>query len=92
MRKLLPQAGLIRFLDYFEGDGEVLYEQVQRLGLEGIMAKRADSPYRSGRSHDLAQDSNPPDGRFRGGGVQRAQGARVPVSGALISPSTWMES
>ncbi len=50
LRKLLPPAGLIRFLDHFVGDGEVLYEQVQKLGLEGIIAKRADSTYRPGRS------------------------------------------
>ena len=50
LRKLVPQTGLIRFLDHFEGEGEVLYEQVQKLGLEGIVAKKSDSPYRSGRS------------------------------------------
>ncbi|HEX7337604.1 MAG TPA: DNA ligase D [Gemmatimonadales bacterium] len=48
--KLLPPAGVIRRLDYFAGEGEVLYQQVQQLGLEGIMAKKADSPYRRGRS------------------------------------------
>jgi bifunctional non-homologous end joining protein LigD len=50
LRKLLPPAGAIRFLDHFEGDGELLYQQVQKLGLEGIVAKRADSAYRAGRS------------------------------------------
>jgi bifunctional non-homologous end joining protein LigD len=50
LRKLVPQTGLIRFLDHFEGEGEVLYDQVQKLGLEGIVAKKSDSPYRSGRS------------------------------------------
>jgi bifunctional non-homologous end joining protein LigD len=50
LRKLLPPAGVIRFLDHFEEEGEVLYEQVQKLGLEGIVAKRAESPYRPGRS------------------------------------------
>jgi bifunctional non-homologous end joining protein LigD len=50
LQKLLPPAGVIRFLDHFETEGEVLYEQVQRLGLEGIVAKRAESPYRAGRS------------------------------------------
>jgi len=50
LRMLLPPAGLIRYLDHFEGEGEVLYEQVQKLGLEGILAKRADSTYRAGRS------------------------------------------
>jgi bifunctional non-homologous end joining protein LigD len=50
LRKLLPTAGVIRFLDHFENEGKVLYEQVQKLGLEGIVAKRAESPYRAGRS------------------------------------------
>ena len=50
LQKVLPPAGAIRFLDHFEGDGEVLYQQVRALGLEGIIAKRSDSPYRAGRS------------------------------------------
>jgi bifunctional non-homologous end joining protein LigD len=50
LRKLLPPAGAIRFLDHFESDGELLYEQVQKMGLEGIVGKLAESPYRSGRS------------------------------------------
>ncbi|HEX2248919.1 MAG TPA: non-homologous end-joining DNA ligase, partial [Gemmatimonadales bacterium] len=50
LRRVVPPTGVIRFLDHFAEDGEVLYEQVQRLGLEGIVAKRADSPYKPGRS------------------------------------------
>jgi bifunctional non-homologous end joining protein LigD len=50
LRKLLPPAGPIRYLDHFEGDGELLYQQVLKLGLEGIIGKRADSSYRAGRS------------------------------------------
>ena len=50
LRKLLPPASAIRYHDHFEGDGELLYQEVLKLGLEGILAKRADSPYRAGRS------------------------------------------
>jgi bifunctional non-homologous end joining protein LigD len=50
LRKLLPPAGAIRCLDHLEGDGELLYQHVQKLGLEGIVAKQADSTYRTGRS------------------------------------------
>ena len=50
LRKLVPATGVIRSLDHFEEDGEVLYQQVQKLGLEGIVAKRADSAYKPGRS------------------------------------------
>ncbi len=52
LRKVLPQTGPLRFSEHFEKDGEALYEQVVKLGLEGIMAKKADSPYRDGRSGD----------------------------------------
>src|SRR5262249_49214242 len=49
LERLLPPAGAIRYLEHFARDGLALYEQVQRLGLEGIVAKRADAPYRPGR-------------------------------------------
>ncbi len=49
LERLLPPAGAIRYLEHFDGDGLALYEQVRGLGLEGIIAKRADAPYRAGR-------------------------------------------
>ncbi len=50
LRKILPQAGLIRYVDHFEERGEDVYEHVRRLQLEGVVAKKADSTYRGGRS------------------------------------------
>ena len=44
---MLPAAGVLRYLDHVEEEGEVLYQQVQKLGLEGIVAKEADSPYKA---------------------------------------------
>ncbi|HET8713774.1 MAG TPA: DNA ligase D [Gemmatimonadales bacterium] len=52
LRQILPATGPLRYSEHFEKNGEALYEQVVKLGLEGIMAKKADSPYRSGRSGD----------------------------------------
>ena len=52
LRRILPSAGALRYSEHFEEQGEALYEQVVQLGLEGIVAKKADSPYRSGRSSD----------------------------------------
>ena len=87
LRKLLPPAGLIRYLDHFEGEGEVLYQQVQKLGLEGIVAKRADSTYRAGRSASWIKIRTRPLGRFRGGGLhgpqRRAHRLRGPASGPV---------
>ncbi len=50
LQSILPRLGPLRFADHVEGEGVALYEEVRRRGLEGIIAKRADSPYRSGRS------------------------------------------
>jgi bifunctional non-homologous end joining protein LigD len=42
----------IRLSEHFEEDGAVLLEHVCRLKLEGIVSKRRDAPYRSGRCND----------------------------------------
>ena len=50
LRKVLPEAGPLRYSEHFATDGETLYEQAMALGLEGIVAKKADSAYKGGRS------------------------------------------
>src|SRR2546428_814365 len=45
-----PPVGPIKSVEHFAPDGEALYDQVVKLGLEGIVAKKADAPYRAGRS------------------------------------------
>lgn len=39
----------IALSEHFEVEGAVLFEHVSRLGLEGVISKRKDAPYRSGR-------------------------------------------
>ena len=50
LRMLLPPLGPIRFVEHFEGDGKALMQHVTALGLEGLVAKKADSPYKAGRA------------------------------------------
>jgi len=50
LRMVLPPAGVLRYADHIEERGEELFDQVRNMKLEGIMAKRADAPYRAGRS------------------------------------------
>ena len=50
LRDMLPPAGPIRFSEHIEGDGVEAFHAMRRLGLEGIVGKRADSPYVNGRS------------------------------------------
>jgi bifunctional non-homologous end joining protein LigD len=39
----------IRFNEHIEGDGPTVFAHACKLGLEGIVSKREDSAYRSGR-------------------------------------------
>ena len=49
---LLP-GERVRLIDQFEEDGEAAYEAAVKFGLEGVMAKRRDSAYRSGERSRL---------------------------------------
>ncbi|TPI40843.1 DNA ligase D [Mesorhizobium sp. B3-1-9] len=40
----------IQYSDHVEGDGRGLYQQATELGLEGVVSKRADAIYQSGRT------------------------------------------
>ena len=43
----------------FEHDGPTVFAHACKLGLEGIVSKRKDSPYRSGRTPDWVKSKNP---------------------------------
>src|SRR5437764_4112328 len=43
----------------FEQDGPLVFEHACLLGCEGIVSKRKDSPYRSGRSRHWVKSKNP---------------------------------
>lgn len=42
--------GAVRFSGHFDEDGTTVLKHACRLGLEGIVSKRRDAPYRSGRT------------------------------------------
>ncbi len=44
-----PRQGFVRFADHVEGEGEALFEAARAHALEGIVAKRANSRYESGK-------------------------------------------
>lgn len=45
LKQVLPDHDSIRYSDHVEADGKKFYELAEKEGLEGIMAKRADSNY-----------------------------------------------
>jgi bifunctional non-homologous end joining protein LigD len=55
LRELLRGAderGPVRFSEHFSEPSKVVLEHACRMGLEGVVSKRAAAPYRSGRGHD----------------------------------------
>jgi bifunctional non-homologous end joining protein LigD len=56
---VLAKAGPgIRFNEHMEGDGPTVFAHACKLGLEGIVSKRRDTAYRSGRSPDWLKMKN----------------------------------
>ena len=49
----------LRFSEHLEGDGEAIFRHACALGLEGIVSKRRDARYRSGRSLTWLKIKNP---------------------------------
>lgn len=50
LQSLLPPVGPLRYLDHIEKEGTAMLASVGGMGLEGIIAKKGDAPYKGGRS------------------------------------------
>jgi bifunctional non-homologous end joining protein LigD len=48
LEELLPGKGFVRVLDYVDGEGERLMKFCEAQDLEGVVAKKSDSPYVTG--------------------------------------------
>ena len=48
----LPAGSPVRYSEHLDTDGPTMFEHAGRLGLEGIISKRRDLPYRPGRTDD----------------------------------------
>jgi bifunctional non-homologous end joining protein LigD len=55
----------IRFNEHLTGDGPTVFRHVCNMGLEGIVSKRTDAPYRSGRSRAWLKTKNPASAAVR---------------------------
>jgi bifunctional non-homologous end joining protein LigD len=62
LKKLIGKAKnwrAIQFVEHLTGDGPTVFEHVCRMGLEGIVSKRTDAPFRSGPSKAWLKSKNP---------------------------------
>ena len=74
LSRLLPAQGVIRYADHIEEHGEVFFDEACKHGVEGIVAKRADSPYTSGkRSRDWVKVKAPKRAELAVVGYLRAE-------------------
>jgi ATP-dependent DNA ligase len=59
LRLMLIHPESIRFSDSMEGDGELIFRRACSMRLEGIVSKRRDAPYESGRTKTWLKVKNP---------------------------------
>ncbi|MCC6317540.1 MAG: DNA ligase D [Gemmatimonadaceae bacterium] len=77
LQRALPPVGAVRYLEHIETQGEAMLAQVGTMGLEGIVAKRADAPYRAGRSSQWLKIKAQNSGDFVVVGFTAPQGSRT---------------
>ncbi|MEP6861594.1 MAG: DNA ligase D, partial [Deltaproteobacteria bacterium] len=82
LERLVPAVGPLRFGQHIPTQGEALLAQIVARGLEGVVAKRADSPYRSTRSRDWLKMKSDPEADFAVCGYTPPKGSRNGI-GAL---------
>jgi DNA ligase D-like protein (predicted ligase) len=83
LRQTFDFCDPLRFTEHRERDGETYFREACRRGLEGVIAKRADSPYVSRRSRDWLKFKCWAEQEFVIGGYTEPKGGR-PGFGALL--------
>ena len=87
LAKLMATRGVSDFLiyaDYVEGSGPEFFAQASAAGLEGIVSKRADRPYISGRGRDWLKIKSTRGDEFVIGGYSRSDVRGKPFSSLLL--------
>ncbi|MGE0446094.1 MAG: non-homologous end-joining DNA ligase [Vicinamibacterales bacterium] len=86
LRALLGRGakGRIRYSDHVDGNGDAFFAQACRMGLEGIISKRADLPYKPGRHGGWLKTKCVMRQEFVVGGFTDPEGARAGIGALLI--------
>jgi bifunctional non-homologous end joining protein LigD len=85
LRRALRFEGPVRFNQHRKGEhGEELFEEACRKGLEGVIAKRADSPYTGRRSRDWLKLKCHAEQELVIGGFTAPKGSRTDFGALLV--------
>ena len=85
LTELLPTAGPIRISEHIEGAGEAMFDRLSAMGLEGIVAKRADSAYVGRRSSDWIKVSAKRSDDFAVVGYTAPRGGRSGFGALMLA-------
>jgi bifunctional non-homologous end joining protein LigD len=84
LRGVLAWDDPLRITGHRNRDGEALFEHACRQGWEGVIAKRADSPYRATRSRDWLKFKCEAGQELVIGGFTAPRGARTEFGALLV--------
>lgn len=84
LRECFDFADPLRYSEHRVGDGVEFFRQACEWGWEGLIAKRADAPYHSGRSRDWMKFKCVADQEFVIGGFTDPQGSRFGFGALLL--------
>jgi bifunctional non-homologous end joining protein LigD len=84
LRRALAFPGNVRYLPHRNCNGETLFRDACKRGLEGLIAKRADSPYLHGRSHDWLKLKCVHEQELVIGGFTAPKGSRTEFGALLV--------
>ncbi|HEX8052586.1 MAG TPA: non-homologous end-joining DNA ligase [Thermoleophilaceae bacterium] len=84
LRRLVKPGGPIRLTPYRRASGTALYEEACRRGWEGLIAKRADSPYVGKRSRDWLKWKCDAEQELVIGGYTAPKGSRIELGALLV--------
>ena len=77
-------TGRIRFSEHIDGNGQAFFSEACRAGLEGIVSKRRDQPYRAGRHGGWVKTKCVQRQEFVIGGFTDPEGMRAGIGALLI--------
>lgn len=83
-RNAADSASLLRYSDHIEGQSSEVFAEACRNGLEGLLAKRADLPYRSGRTRSWLKIKCEQRQEFVIGGFTEPAGSRHGFGALLV--------
>jgi bifunctional non-homologous end joining protein LigD len=84
LRDTLSPGGRLRLSTHRNGAGEAMFDHACRQGWEGVVAKRADSPYRETRSRDWLKFKCEAGQELVIGGFTAPRGSRTELGALLL--------